>query len=308
MKVEAPAALLARAVAARATNGIPPGYDVIVARAAGDRFSVSVNGVETAEAVLPDLPTTGQVRLQLNRADAPVRAEFLSIQLRRLAPDGTPLGPDGEPLPAPTPPEPDDWVDLFDGRSLAGWEGDGDPWSIEDGALVADLPAGGDGDGGSARLYSEETWGDAEVRAVVRVEGPTDAGVSLRHRGRETPRQAEAHVGGEGDPWMPTGSIYAWSRTAEAVQVQPPEALLARAAAARATNGEPPGWDVITARVVGDRFTVAVNGVVTATAALPASPSARSASARRPRSGGAVPGRNSIPHRPPGANKHFRPA
>jgi hypothetical protein len=69
---------------------------------------------------------------------------------------------------------------LFDGRSLAGWQGDPRVWSVQDGALVGsthdvDLKA-------NTFLIHEGVFGDFELRLQVRMEGNNNGGVQYRSR------------------------------------------------------------------------------------------------------------------------------
>ena len=153
------------------------------------------------------------------------------------------------------------WQALFDGRTLDGWEGDRSSWSVQDGVLTAELAAGER----TARLYSDAWLGDVEVYAVVRTLGPANVGLNVRHVAGGNALQARACVT-EGKPAFPTGSIWTWP--AGDTFRTPPD-VRDRVAAARATNGQPDGWDIVVLRAVGERVAVAVNGVVTASVRLP---------------------------------------
>ena len=198
------------------------------------------------------------------------------------APPGGEPGPAGpaEPDPAPVPAplaadaaagDDDGWVDLFDGRTLDGWTGNGnDVWAVEDGLLVGRFAAGPGPAWG--QLRTARPYGDVEVRAVFRAAGETDSGLTLRDAPGEKQRLVEVNVRPAQTLWH--GAI--WSAEpggrASASKIAPGRA--ARAAAARGANGEPPGWDVLTVRAAGERVSAALNGVPTQTADLPGLPPA----------------------------------
>ncbi len=75
---------------------------------------------------------------------------------------------------------------LFDGRTLSGWSGDPDVWTVDGGALCGsthgvDLKA-------NTFLIHEGTFGDFELRLQVRMEGDNNGGV--QYRSRELPKRA----------------------------------------------------------------------------------------------------------------------
>ena len=65
--------------------------------------------------------------------------------------------------------EEDDWINLFDGKSLAGWHknperighGTGGHWQVEDGAITGEQDPPGSGNGGV--LLTDEKFGDFEL-------------------------------------------------------------------------------------------------------------------------------------------------
>ena len=70
------------------------------------------------------------------------------------------------------------------------------------------------------------------------------------------------------------GGIFCVVPGEPSLEVRPAPAALAEARAARAGNGEPDGWDVLTVRAVGRTLAVALNGVETAAGRSPAVPPA----------------------------------
>ncbi|NQT88144.1 DUF1080 domain-containing protein, partial [bacterium] len=83
---------------------------------------------------------------------------------------------EAEPEAAPKPePEPGKWVTLFDGKSLDGWEAEGDAaFAIEEGVLVARYGRGG------GRLRTARPWSNFELRFVYRRLQPGNAGLWFR--------------------------------------------------------------------------------------------------------------------------------
>ena len=282
-----------RARAARATNGLPPGWDVLTLRTAGGRAASAVNGVPLAAARLPDLWAAGRVGIELYRDPRrPAGVEVASFAVRPVPPPLAPPPPDPEPGAAP-------WEPRFDGRGLLGWmpgggggdDGGGAAWSVEPapggggdpdkgGVLTAAFPgdpAAPGGPGGAARSTILETPaapGGVEVRAVVRAAGAGRGVVLVREAqpaGR--PNGVKIHLvpdarGGRGT----TGLLYRY-RGGDPVVLSPvPAAAAEKARAARAANGAPDGFDVVRVRAAGDRVTVWRNGVRVTDAAVPDMP------------------------------------
>lgn len=133
------------------------------------------------------------------------------------------------------------WRTLFDGLSLAGWRAVGDAnWRLQDGVVQAD--------GGSGFLVSDETFGDAEIRAEVWVSEDANSGIFIRCTNplRIDPISAyEVNLfDRRPDPTYGTGAIVG----------------VARVTATHAAGGR---WNVMEILAGGDRFTVILNGVRT---------------------------------------------
>jgi Domain of Unknown Function (DUF1080) len=66
-----------------------------------------------------------------------------------------------------------EWIALFDGKTLDGWDQIGDAnWRVSDGTLVADK--------GNGFLVSKNTYGDFQLRAEFWVEDDSNSGVFIR--------------------------------------------------------------------------------------------------------------------------------
>ncbi len=263
-------AILARAAAAAATNGELPGWDVVAIRSVGAEYAVAVNGIVIVAAQISGLAEAGPIAVDVGGLkDQASRLEYRSIRVR-------PLNPAGEPI---TPPEPDadGWVDLFDGQTLDGWTGDRERWTVRDGLMIGDLPPTDERT--SYKLFApraflrdaEVAGGEWEARLAIRTEGPFVSSLRIRNEAGDGKLEAGARFTDRDDQGDRTelGGIYSAGHNRGTGVVGVPAESAAQAADARETNGEPPGWDVVTMQVRGDRLTVAVNGVTTSEKTLP---------------------------------------
>jgi len=75
------------------------------------------------------------------------------------------------------PAAPDEWVQLFNGRDLEGWQALGEAkWTVEDGVLI-----GQQGEGGkSGDLYTKELYDDFELQVTFKVIWPANSGIWFR--------------------------------------------------------------------------------------------------------------------------------
>jgi len=130
------------------------------------------------------------------------------------------------------------WVDLFNGRDLAGWSPRGEAhWSVEDGVLV--------GRDGAGHLYSDGVYTDFELRAKVWIIKQGNSGLYFRANPPKDnpdswPDGYEAQVDHH-DPKNFTGSLYA------------------RAWPKKLITGEE-NWFDYNVRCVGRHITLAING------------------------------------------------
>jgi hypothetical protein len=130
----------------------------------------------------------------------------------------------------------EEWIALFDGHSLAGWQqGSAVDWTVADGVIRAT-------EGEVGLLYTEEDFGDLELEVEFRAAPGTNSGVFLR-----SPPDCR-------DP----------SRACYEVNVAPPEnpfptgSLVGRARVEGA--GEVEGWRRFRIRAMGGRITVDLDG------------------------------------------------
>ena len=145
---------------------------------------------------------------------------------------------------------------LFDGKSLAGWEGDTKIFRVEDGAIVA-----GSRSERIARnefLASKEEFGDFELRLQARLVGKgQNAGVQFRSQ--RVPDHFEM-VGYQCDMGAMRGqsiwgALYDESRRRKFL-VEPPQEALKSAL-------KPEDWNDLVIRCEGPRVQMWVNGVQT---------------------------------------------
>lgn len=73
----------------------------------------------------------------------------------------------------------EDWISLFDGKTLKGWHlfnntSEIKTWKIEDGALVC---LGGKGPGGSGDIFTDRSFADFELRWVWKVDKGSNSGI-----------------------------------------------------------------------------------------------------------------------------------
>jgi len=144
-------------------------------------------------------------------------------------------------------------VSLFDGKSLAGWEGDPNFFRVENGAIV-----GGNLKGKVAHnafLCTKKTYGDFELRLQVKLLGKNaNAGIQFR-----TKRIANHHevIGYQADMGQKYwGCLYDESRRRK-VLAGPDAATLAKAAI------KPDRWNRYVIRCEGPRVQMWLNGVKT---------------------------------------------
>lgn len=70
--------------------------------------------------------------------------------------------------------------DLFNGKDLAGWEGNSRYWSVQDGAITAKGDPNGSANGSCNLVWKDGTVGDFELTLKFRSKGGTNSGVFYR--------------------------------------------------------------------------------------------------------------------------------
>ena len=111
----------------------------------------------------------------------------------------------------------DDWITMFDGKTLDGWKANENPdnWTVEDGVIVGRGPA-------SHLFYMNEECQDCEFSAEVNINDKGNSGMFFRTEfGAGFPSGYEAQVNSTHSDWRRTGSLYDISDTKE--QLVPPD-------------------------------------------------------------------------------------
>lgn len=146
----------------------------------------------------------------------------------------------------------DDAVRLFDGKSLAGWEGNLKSFRIADGAIVggslsAPVPR-------NEFLCTEQAYGDFELRLKFKLLGKgANAGVQFRTRRIPNHHEVSGYQADMGDGWW--GSLYDESRRRK---------ILAKAdAEAVAKVLKRDDWNEYVIRCQGPRIQLWLNGLET---------------------------------------------
>ncbi len=74
----------------------------------------------------------------------------------------------------------DEFTEIFDGVSLAGWRGDSSLWRVEDGAIVGEILPGKELEKNSFIIWEGGRPGDFELVAEYRLTGPGNSGFNYR--------------------------------------------------------------------------------------------------------------------------------
>jgi hypothetical protein len=147
---------------------------------------------------------------------------------------------------------------LFDGKSLAGWEGESDLWSVNDGAIVAST---------DTRRIQQNTFliyrkpqANFILRAEVRLRNG-NSGIHFRSRRLPEPGwivsgyQADFSDAGEGSAW---GNFYEERGRGRTMMKTPNEGWLKAKAVLRQKD-----WNSYEVFADGSRIRLTLNGVVT---------------------------------------------
>ncbi|HEY2252975.1 MAG TPA: DUF1080 domain-containing protein [Planctomycetaceae bacterium] len=141
------------------------------------------------------------------------------------------------------------FVPLFDGKTLAGWEGDAQLWKVEDEMIVGDSP----GIKQNEFLATEKRYGDFELRLEFRLRNGTgNTGVQFRSRRVEGSSEVSGYQADIGEKYW--GCLYDESRR-NRVLVQAPDGL------DKVLHKD--DWNQYVIRAQGERISLSLNGVQT---------------------------------------------
>lgn len=146
-------------------------------------------------------------------------------------------------------PAPEEWVSLFDGKTLTGWEGDKSLWKVEQGLLVGDSP----GIPRNQFLATTKRYADFEMQLEFRLVGGS-GNSGIQFRSERVPRSTEvsgyqADIGQQ--YW---GCLYDESRRNKVLVQATPQAQ-----AAFKKND----WNTYSIRAAGDHIVLQANGTTT---------------------------------------------
>ena len=148
--------------------------------------------------------------------------------------------------------EPGEFVSLFDGRTLDGWEGNKDVFRVADGAIVAGSLEKGQPH--NEFLCTREPYGDFELRLQFKVLGQgANAGVQIRSQRIPNHHEVSGFQADLGDGWW--GSLYDESRRNKTL-AKPDEAALAKVL-------KRDDWNEYVIRCEGPRIQLWINGLPT---------------------------------------------
>jgi hypothetical protein len=145
------------------------------------------------------------------------------------------------------------WIPLFDGKTLAGWEGNEKMFRVEDEAIVAgtlerDIPH-------NDFLCTEKEFGDFELRLSVKLLGKGDnAGIQVRSRRVPDDHEVSGYQADVGSAWdRPVwGALYDEARRNKILS-DPGEELLKDLV-------KPDDWNELRIRCEGPRIQIWLNG------------------------------------------------
>lgn len=138
---------------------------------------------------------------------------------------------------------------LFNGKDLAGWEGDLKLWKVRAGIIVADSP----GIRRNEFLCTKKTYGDFELRLEFRMkDGKGNSGVQFRSKRVGKAGAVEGYQADLGNGFW--GCLYDEHRRRKTLVKAPKtlDAVLKKS-----------GWNNYSIRAVGDHITMKINGLTT---------------------------------------------
>ena len=86
----------------------------------------------------------------------------------------------------------DEWKPLFDGRSLDGWQGKSELWTVQGGELVGST--GPDGIEHNTFLISERSYGDFVLELDFKLENGAVTEIRISRKGREAKRAPDGSI------------------------------------------------------------------------------------------------------------------
>jgi hypothetical protein len=141
------------------------------------------------------------------------------------------------------------FVPLFNGKDLAGWEGDIGLWKVQEGMIVGDSP----GIKQNEFLATRKSYGDFELRLEFRlIDGEGNSGIQFRSKREEKSSAVSGYQADIGQKYW--GCLYDEHRR-NRILVEPPaefDKSLKKA-----------DWNSYAIRAEGNRVTLRVNGVTT---------------------------------------------
>ncbi len=138
-------------------------------------------------------------------------------------------------------------VQLFDGKSLEGWEGDLELWKVVDGCIVGDSP----GIKHNQFLATRQTFSNFELKLEFRLkDGKGNTGVQFRSKRVPDSTEVSGYQADIGEKYW--GCLYDESRRNK---------VLVQAADELEPVLKKEGWNTYTIRAAGDHITLSINGV-----------------------------------------------
>jgi hypothetical protein len=142
-----------------------------------------------------------------------------------------------------------DFQPLFNGKDLAGWEGDLDLWKVEDGMIVGDSP----GIKHNQFLRTKKHFDDFELRLEFRLkDGVGNSGIQFRSKPVENSTEVSGYQADIGEKYW--GCLYDESRRNK---------VLVQADPKLDTVLKKNGWNEYVIRAEGKHISLAINGVQT---------------------------------------------
>lgn len=145
-------------------------------------------------------------------------------------------------------PEEREWVSLFDGQTLNGWEGSDEYFRVEDGAIVGGR--GADPIPRNEFLCREQEYGDFEMQLAFRLEPGVNSGVQIRSQRLPGSHETIGYQADLGEGYW--GAIYDESRR-NRVLIAPDAEVIEEVL-------EPTGWNDYRILAEGPRIRLFING------------------------------------------------